>query len=502
MSTTRRDRRCGVLLHPTSLPGPHGIGDLGAGARRFVDWLAEAGQSLWQVLPLGPVGPGNSPYMSDSAFAGNPLLIDLGQLADEGWLPESALAAAPEFDPQFADYHQAREFKATALSDAARGFFADASQDARRQFAAFREKQASWCEDYALFSVLSKQLGGPWSLWPELLRDRNAAALEAVRARNKAAIDEALFEQWCFDRQWTDLKRYANDRGIAIVGDMPIYVAHHSAEVWANPQLFDLDGEGNPIHVAGVPPDYFSETGQRWGNPLYRWRTHAADGYRWWSRRLAHAFDNFDRLRIDHFRGFEAFWEIPAACETAVDGQWRPGPADELFKAVSAADRPVIAEDLGIITAEVTALRERLGFPGMRILQFAFDGRTDNPYLPHNYQPDSVVYTGTHDNDTTLGWWSTIDQQMRDRVREYLASDGRSIHWDLIRTAFASVADLVIVPMQDILGLGGDSRMNKPGDAEGWWTWRLDEGLIQPWHATVLASLAQRYGRSAEDEEA
>ena len=499
-----RVRRSGILLHPSSLPGAHGIGDLGAGARGFVDWLAAAGQQAWQVLPLGTPGPGNSPYMSDSAFAGNPLLIDLTALAEAGWLDPVHLSKVPVFSAEAVDYHGARAFKHDCLNEAASRFFATAAAGERAEFAQFRQAQAHWCEDHALFAVLTEQLGGPWDRWPEPLARRQAAALARARREHAAAVDATVFAQWCFHRQWAALRGQATAAGIAIIGDMPIYVAQHSADVWANPGLFELDATGQARVIAGVPPDYFSETGQRWGNPLYRWPAHAADGYRWWTARLRHAFALFDSVRIDHFRGFESYWEIPAAAATAIGGRWRQGPGAALFTAlrVQLGELPVIAEDLGIITAEVSALRESLGFPGMRILQFAFDGKPANPYLPHNYSADSVVYTGTHDNDTTNGWWAALDEATRVQVREYLGSDGRAIHWDMIRAAFSSVADLAIVPMQDVLGLGAEARLNRPGEAEGCWTWRLDEARIEHWHAPLLASLARRYGRGCVDEQA
>lgn len=495
-------RRSGILLHPTSLPGAHGIGDFGAGAHRFVDWLADAGQRAWQVLPLGTPGPGNSPYMSDSAFAGNPLLIDLEELASRGWLERSWLERAPQFSIEATDYFAARHFKQTCLAAAAARFAEVASSEERAALSEFRQANAAWCEDYALFVVLDRLHGGTWDQWPTAVRRRDATAIAELRRSHIAEIDAIAFVQWCFQYQWHSLRARAAEAGIEIIGDMPIYVAHHSADVWANPELFELDAGGAARVVAGVPPDYFSETGQRWGNPLYRWLAHQDSGYRWWAARLGHALTLFDSVRIDHFRGFESYWEIPADAETAIDGQWRPGPGAAFFEALQArlGVLPVIAEDLGIITPAVTTLREGLGFPGMSILQFAFDGRADNPYLPHNHRRDTVVYTGTHDNDTTLGWWAGLDEPTRIRVREYLASDGRAIHWDLIRTAFASVAELAIVPMQDVLGLGAEARMNTPGASEGCWTWRLDETQIEPWHAPLLADLAKRYGRSVQEE--
>lgn len=515
----RHRRASGILLHPTALPGPHGSGDLGPAARRFADWLASAGQTLWQVLPLTPPGAGDSPYASDSAFAGNPLLIDLGALAAAGWLTDGELhaeggrgsgdeaghasrpAAAGVRSGDLAagrvNFPAVRRFRMSRLRRAAERFFAGAERLAEQDFVAFCAAEADWLDDYALFAALGTRHAGDWTQWPAPLARRVPAALAAARRELAEEIDFQRFCQWCFARQWAALKAHANARGVELVGDLPIFVSAHSADVWAHPQLFDLDVAGRPRVVAGVPPDYFSDTGQRWGNPLYVWERHAAEGYRWWIARLAASLRQFDRLRIDHFRGFAAHWEIDADAETAIDGRWQPGPGAPLFLAARAAlgRLPLIAEDLGVITEDVVALRESLGLPGMRILQFAFDGRADNPYLPHNHSADSVVYTGTHDNDTTPGWWAGCDEATRVRVREYLASNGEAIHWDLIRTAFASVADTAIVPLQDVLGLGSEARMNTPGAAQGCWAWRFEEDQLAHWHAPLLANLARRYGR-------
>ena len=525
-------RYSGVLLHPTSLPGPHGCGDLGAVAYHFVDWLEVARQSLWQVLPLGGVGPGNSPYMSPSAFAGNELLIDLVQLRNAGWLTDNDLEPDPALSDARVDYPAVQAFRMARLRRAATYFLAHPDDAGQEAFAAFCVQEQDWLADYALFMALSRDCA-PWQDWPTPLAQREPSALLAAAAQQAAETAFWKFCQWQFFTQWAALKAYANVRGIEIIGDVPIFVAAHSADVWANQDLFDLDASGHPRVVAGVPPDYFSATGQRWGNPLYRWSAHAAEDYRWWSARLRQSLSTCDRVRIDHFRGFESCWEIPATAETAIDGCWRAGPGIALFAAlnrrlgVAAGELPIIAEDLGVITPEVNALREAVGLPGMRILQFAFDGKPDNLYLPHNYEAHTVVYTGTHDNDTTCGWWEALGQRERDYVRRYLGLarekihgepqrqtfekhadaqgihgdspaipwDSREIHWDLIRAASASVAAQCIFQMQDVLGLESSQRMNRPGDGEGAWEWRFVWNQVKPWHADQLADLTRLYGR-------
>lgn len=510
-------RRSGVLLHPTSLPGPHGSGDLGPSAYHFVDWLAVGKQSLWQILPLGGIGPGNSPYMSPSAFAGNELLIDLAQLRDAGWLTDGDIEPDPFFEESRVNYPAVQRFRMARLRLAAERFFADASSDTRESYTEFCAGAADWLDDYALFMALDKGHGADgavWQDWPAPLVQRKAKAL---REAALALADECNFWkfcQWRFHDQWARLKKYANERRIEIVGDMPIFVSAHSADVWSHQNLFDLDASGRPRSVAGVPPDYFSATGQHWGNPLYNWMAHAKEHYRWWIERVRNTLALCDVVRIDHFRGFESYWEIPAGEKTAVNGRWRPGPGTALFDALRQSldyqrdaalgdDSPrIIAEDLGVITAKVTALRKTIGLPGMRILQFAFDGKSDNWYLPHNFESDTVVYTGTHDNDTTCGWWRSLTSHAHHYVRRYLGIHGDSINWDLIRAASVSVADRCIVPMQDVLGLDSDARMNKPGQGEGSWEWRFHWRQVEPWHAERLAELAVLHGRVPEDKKA
>jgi 4-alpha-glucanotransferase len=498
----RLPRASGVLLHPTSLPGPHGSGDLGPSGRHFVDWLAVGGQGLWQVLPLGDIGPGHSPYMSPSAFAGNVLLVDLGELRERGWLADADLADPPPGSEQRIDFDAVIPWRMERLARAARAFEARASAAERADLQAFRARHAAWLADYALFRALDEHHGGhPWCDWDAPLAARDPAALAAARQAHAARIAFWEFCQWCFFRQWLALRAYANERGVRIVGDVPIFVSYQSAEAWARPGLFELDAQGRQTVVAGVPPDLFSATGQHWGNPLYRWQAHAADGYAWWTQRIRHTFMLVDLARVDHFRGFEAYWEIPAGETTAVNGRWRPGPGDALFEALSKAlgPLPIIAEDLGIITPAVDALRRRQAFPGMSVLHFAF-GQPDgsaNRYLPHNLEPATACFTGTHDNDTTIGWWSRLPEEVRSQLREYFATDGMDVAGTLVRAAFASVADTAIVPMQDVLRLGGEHRMNLPGTASGNWSWRFAWSQVGPWPADQLRRMAALYGRRA-----
>jgi 4-alpha-glucanotransferase len=494
-------RYSGVLVHPTSLPGPHGIGDLGREAYRFVDWLARAKQQRWQILPLGPTGYGDSPYASYSAFAGNPLLIALDDLVD------ARLLDAREIEPgshpgERVDFDAVSSFKLPLLERAAERFHAGQAGQLRAGYERFCEEQSAWLDDYALFRALKTEQGGKlWNEWPRPLALRDAGALEEARSRLKDAIDTQRFKQFLFFRQWDGLKRYANERGIQIFGDIPIFVALDSADVWANSGQFQLDDLGQPTAVAGVPPDYFSATGQLWGNPLYDWDAMKADGYRWWIERFRAVYSLVDIARIDHFRGFEDYWSVPAGEETAINGSWVPGPGRELFDAVreELGDLPVVAEDLGMITKDVDALRESLGFPGMTVLQFAFGSGSDNLYLPHNHTRNTVVYTGTHDNDTTAGWFTSTDDHTRHHVRQYLRIDGADIAWNLMSVAMASVAETAIVPLQDVLGLGAEARMNLPGQGTGNWDWRMQPGELTDEMAERLADLTTLYGREGSN---
>jgi 4-alpha-glucanotransferase len=494
-------RRSGIVLHPTSLPGPHGSGDFGPSAFHFIDWLIAAGQSVWQMLPLNPIGPGNSPYASVSAFAGSPLLVALEPLRERGWLPAAA-GDASRFSARRVDFEHVGRWRMAKLRVAADGFFALAPAAERDDFAAYCATQASWLDDYALFMAIDETTRAaegfrPWHKWSAPLARREPRALAAARRLHAREIDFWRFVQWCFDSQWKDVRAYARRRGVLLVGDMPIFVAHHSADCWMRPDLYQLDEALEPALVAGVPPDYFSDTGQRWGNPLYDWEAMRRDGYAWWIARLRRQLDLADALRVDHFRGFAACWEIPAASETAIGGRWTPVPGAEVFEAMRKefGDLPLIAEDLGVITEDVVALRERFGLPGMRILQFAFGGDADNAYLPHNYVANTCAYTGTHDNDTFAGWWRGAPARERAFAAAYLGCDDDDAHWAAIRVVSQSVASLAMFPLQDVLGLGSEHRMNTPGEGQCW-TWRFSWDLVGPNAAATLARISAACGRA------
>lgn len=503
----RFPRRCGILLHPTCLPGPGGIGSLGAEARRFLDWMAEAGQTLWQVCPLGPTGFGDSPYQCFSAFAGNPMLIDLEELAAFGLLEPGELAGGAGFPEDHVDFGPVIEWKNAMLQAAFERFRGGAGPAGLRgEFRDFCAREAGWLEDFALFMALKAENGGrAWVEWPAPVARRQAPALGAARERLAESLDRRRFDQFLFSRQWAALRAYAHSQGVQIVGDMPIFVAHDSADVWARPDLFQLDAQGNPVKVAGVPPDYFSETGQRWGNPLYKWPAHKKEKFAWWISRFQTLLQLVDIVRIDHFRGFEACWEIPAPEPTAVRGEWVKAPGEALFLALrkTLGALPIIAEDLGVITPEVDALREQFEFPGMKVLQFGFSEEQDpeNAHLPHNFESNCVVYTGTHDNETTLGWYRSQPEKTRDHARRYLWCDGSNIAWDFIRMAYLSVADTAIIPAQDALALGAEGRLNFPGRPQGNWSWRLRPGALTAGHAEGLRGLAELYSRLPEEEE-
>jgi 4-alpha-glucanotransferase len=497
----RFPRSSGILLHPTSLPSRYGIGDLGAEARRFVDFLASAGQKLWQVLPLGPTGFGDSPYQCFSASAGNPLLISLERLVEQGYLDASALGGAPEFPEGKVDFERLVPWKTAVLESAAQ---------AGPGFEAFCETNQHWLDDFALFVALKAQHKGvAWTHWEPGARDRDPQALAKWRRQLTAQIAEQKFLQFVFYEQWNELREYARASGVLIMGDLPIYVSHDSAYVWTNRRYFHLDSQGNPTAVSGVPPDYFSQTGQLWGNPIYRWDALAEDGYRWWLDRFRATFAVVDMIRLDHFRGFEAYWEVPATESTAVNGKWVKGPGAALFRAAKAemGDLPFVAENLGVITAEVEAIREEFGFPGMAVLQFAFGTDPQAPtFRPHNFPHEVVAYTGTHDNDTTVAWWSSqgpgqstrSDKDIsreRDFAMRYLNADGKEIQWTFIRTLEASVADTVLIPMQDVLGLGTEARMNQPATMGGNWRWRYRTGDLKPELAQRLKELTELYDR-------
>ncbi len=491
-------RRSGILLHPTSLPDNDGIGSLGDEAFSFIDFLHSAGQTLWQILPLGPPGCGNSPYSCFSAFAGNPLLLNLKQISAEGDLALCELQDFPVTDR--VDFSRVASYKLTLLRSAAGKFLASAATARKEDFWRFCDT-TFWLHDYALYAALKGHFNGDcWNHWPEKLRKRDKLACREYAEKLGSEIGFQKYLQWQFSRQWGRVKRYANERGILIIGDAPIFVAHDSADVWCNQHIFYLDEAGTPLAVAGVPPDYFSSTGQRWGNPLYRWDMLAADNYGWWTARIRNDLGLYDILRIDHFRGFESYWEIPANEKTAVNGRWIKGPGYGLFAALKAAhgELPVIAEDLGVMTPEVELLREQCTFPGMKILQFAFDSGADNAYLPHNHIPESVVYTGTHDNDTTKGWFESLAPDKQRRVCDYLQAVPEAVPAILIRTAFASVAMYAIIPMQDILLLGSSERMNIPGQADGNWGWRLLPGYAEGSRALEMKRFSTLYNRNGQ----
>ena len=489
-------RASGVLLHITSLPGPHGVGDFGPDAYHFVDWLVSSGQHLWQLLPMSPIGPGDSPYQSVSAFAGSPLMVALEPLIERGWL---ALAEVPAFDSQRVDFARVTPWRMQQLRAAAAGFQARAGAAERAALGAWCEQESGWLDDYALFMALeAAHAGRPWWTWAQGLARREPAALQAARAEHRAEIEFWQFAQWCFDTQWRSIKAYAHERDVSIMGDLPIFIAHHSADCWVRPDLYLLDEQFQPTVVAGVPPDFFSATGQRWGNPLYRWERMAAEGYRWWVDRVRRALAHADVFRIDHFRGFAGYWEVPASCPTAIEGRWVTGPGRALFDAIEAelGALPIVAEDLGLVTADVEELRDGLGLPGMRILQFGFSDDATHAFLPHNYVRNTVVYTGTHDNDTARGWWDAAPQRERAFAGSYLHASARDIHWGMIRAASASVANLAIFPLQDVLGLDGRYRMNVPGVmGHGNWTWRFDWRQVGAEPARVLGLITAACGR-------
>lgn len=491
-------RVSGILLHPTSFPGRFGIGDLGDEAFRFVDWLVRAGQRVWQILAIGPTGYADSPYASFSAFAGNPMIISPDRLVHDGDLSPEDLADVPPFPEDHVDFGWVIQYKTNLLHKAARRFFDHTPPERRASFTQFCHENRRWLDDFALFmAVKAEHNMVTWTQWDKDIALRRPEAMAYWREK---LADEILFHkytQFQFCQQWQVLRRYANERNIKVMGDIPIFVAHDSADVWAHPELFHLDERGEPTLIAGVPPDYFSATGQRWGNPLYRWELMEERGYTWWIDRVRQTFSLVDILRIDHFRGFEAFWEIPASEPTAVVGRWVKGPGKSLFQSLQGAlgELPIIAEDLGVVTPEVVALREAFGFPGMKVLQFAFDSDATNPYLPFNLDHDCVVYTGTHDNDTTKGWYDAQREELRHRVRVYLGTDGHEISWDFIRLALSSVADIAVVPLQDVLCLDSEGRMNKPGDPSGNWRWRYRPNALTDELAARLQSLVDIYGR-------
>ena len=493
-------RSAGLLLHPTSLPGRFGIGDLGPAAERFLDWARASGQSLWEVLPLQPTGGLASPYSGISAFAGNPLLLSPERLMEEGLLPPESLEDAPQFPTARVEYDSVRRWKEKLLRASWERFREAAPGRLAEDFERFRTdaRHASWLADWTLFSALKAKLAdAPWTEWPAPLARREPEGLAAARRELEDEMAYHAFLQWLFFRQWERVKVSANDRGIAVFGDVPIYVAHDSADVWAHRDLFELDDSGRPQLLAGVPPDYFSETGQLWGYPLYRWDRMEQDNFAWWTERIRASLALADLVRIDHFRGFASYWAVPADEPDARGGRWLPGPGERLFRALAQAldGLPIVAEDLGTITEDVAELLANLGIPGMRVLQFAFS-EEDSPHAPHRHVSNAVVYTGTHDNDTARGWFSGLTASERRRLEDYV---GRceQIEWDLIRAAYTSVADRAVVPLQDVFGLGSEARMNTPATASGNWTWRARSEDFTPERAERLKRLAELTGRTS-----
>ncbi len=530
---TLDQRSAGVLLHVTSLPGGHGLGDLGPAATAFIDFLAAAGQRWWQVLPVGPAGPGNAPYNAVSAFAGSPLLISLERLCEDGLLDAADIVPTPELADGPVDFERAAAFKGPRLRRAYRRFVAGGGMR-DPAFRAFCRRHDNWLADYALYAALKRRYcGRPWTRWPVGIRDRHRMALAATRFRPQGVngthrasggphglalacgvrigtlsddIDFERFVQFQFERQWTALRRYAHDRGVGLIGDVPIFVAHDSADVWAHPDLFDLDERGRPRTVSGVPPDYFSRTGQRWGHPQYRWRRHRATRFAWWGQRLVRARQQFDAVRLDHFLGFHRVWAVPGSARTARRGRWVRTPGSELLATIRRrlGRMEVIAEDLGAAEPAALALRDRFGFPGMRVLQFGLADEGGNHHQPHNFPRCCVAYTGTHDNDTVAGWYAQLRRKSERggdglaawrRVLLYTGTSGRQIHWDLIRLAWLSPADVAIAPVQDLLGLDSTARMNTPGTSHGNWAWRLHGGELDGRLARRLRALTRAAGR-------
>lgn len=494
------ERSSGILLHPGSLPGKYGIGTLGHEAMKFIDFLKKSNQKLWQIFPLGPTGYGDSPYQSFSSFAGNPYLIDFDTLISYGLLQNE------DFDntfwgenPEYIDYGAIYNQKFPLLKKAFNNFKSGDFTELKNEFHKFKEENSSWLEDYSMFISLKNRFNGlQWGQWPEDIKLRNIEAINKYREELYDEIEFQKFIQYLFFKQWFEIKKYANENGIKIIGDIPIFVAADSADTWANPEIFLFDHNLNPVKVAGVPPDYFSETGQLWGNPLYNWDKLAETNYKWWIERVRANLSICDIIRIDHFRGFESYWAVPFGDDTAQNGEWQKGPGISLFSAIKnqLGELPIIAEDLGFMTPEVINLREETGFPGMKILGFAFDSGEENDYLPHTYVKNCVVYTGTHDNDTLAGWFDKANENDRNFAKEYLnISDNSQMNWGMIKGAWRSVADMAIAPIQDFLGLGSEARINTPGIASGNWQWRLEENMLTDELAEKIAKITKMYGR-------
>lgn len=496
-------RSSGILLHPTSLPGPDGIGDLGPESYRWLDFLAEAGCQLWQILPLGPTGYGDSPYQCFSAFAGNPYLISPALLMDDDLIMLEDLADRPAFPEETVDFGPAIIWKVKLLEKAYQHFKSTKKKTLKQAFDQFKQDKKFWLQDYALFmAIKTSQNGVSWENWDEPLRKREQKALDAFISQHEDAIEQQCFYQFIFFKQWDAIRDYAHQKDIKIIGDIPFVIAYDSADVWANPDLFYLDKHGLPTVVAGVPPDYFSSTGQLWGNPLYIWENHKKTGYNWWFERIKSVLTQVDIIRLDHFRGFEAYWEVPYGNPTAEHGVWKKGPGFDFFDALqkTLGDLPLIAEDLGLITPEVDALRMRYNLPGMKIMQFGFAGDTDDSFLPHNYTENYAAYTGSHDNNTVRGWFDHANYKEQDLCRRYLARADKDIVWAMIRNLWQSIARLTLSPMQDFLELGEAARMNFPGKASGNWQWRMKPEALTHELASYIFEINYLYGRLSEQK--
>jgi 4-alpha-glucanotransferase len=494
----KMERAGGILLHPISLPSSCGIGDLGSAANRWLAWLGESGCGLWQMLPLGPPGYSESPYQSYSSFAGNPLLISLDGLVEDGLLAQQDLDHVPDFPPDRIAYNDVMAFKYSALDLAAERFFGGANESLIQVYETYENENRDWLDDFALFMALKEAHDGlPWTSWETELAARRPDAIGRAAEEMASSLDKYRFHQFVFSRQWQSVRQRARASGVELIGDLPIYVAHDSVDTWVHPELFQLDANGMPTYVAGVPPDYFSPTGQRWGNPLYRWEKMQANGFHWWIRRFRAVLRWVDLVRFDHFLGLNRYWQIPAANLTAEQGTWQPAPGEELLDKLQDAlgGLPIIVEDLGLVTPEVEALRDRFGLPGMKILQFAFDGDSENPFLPDRYPSNCVAYTGTHDNDTASGWYENAPEQIRDRFRRYTGSDGTHVAWDMIRALWHSKADRTLAQMQDLLELGNEARMNVPGTSSGNWRWRMQESQLTLQLAEKLRALNETTDR-------
>ena len=493
------ERASGIILHPTSLPGPDGIGDLGPEAYRWVNFLADSGCHLWEVLPLGPTGYGDSPYQCFSAFAGNPYLISPALLLEQGLINRGDLADRPDFPVDHVDYGEAIQWKLKILDRAYLRFNQTKHPALWVEFGLFKTAQSFWLQDFALFMAIKASYGGvSWENWPQPLRKRERKALESFMRNEAQEIERHMFRQFLFYHQWNELKKYVHTKDIKIIGDIPIFVAYDSTDAWSHPELFFLDDDGRPAVVAGVPPDYFSPTGQLWGNPLYRWDVHQQQEYAWWVERLKSTLQLVDIARLDHFRGFGGYWEVPYGLPTAEVGRWVRGPGRDFFEVVRAVlgDLPIIAEDLGVITPDVVELRDRFNLPGMKVFQFAFSSDSTDPFLPHNYPQQCVAFTGTHDNDTAIGWYQTAPESERDFIRRYLARSGVDIAWDMIRAVWSSVAAFALAPLQDVLSLGPEARMNLPGRPYGNWTWRMRPNTLTDDVARRLKEMNTLYSRA------